>query len=99
MPSLELLATRYEAQGLVVVTVNHRETRTAIARYLELMPLSLPILRDGDGEASRAWGAGVFPTTVVVGRDGRARCTRIGEVDWNAPPERDWLAGLLQSPH
>jgi thiol-disulfide isomerase/thioredoxin len=99
MPSLELLAARFEPEGLAVVTVNHRETASAIQRYLALMPLSLPVLRDGDGLASKAWGAGVFPTTVAVGRDGRARSTRIGEVDWNAPTERAWVAGLLHTAH
>jgi thiol-disulfide isomerase/thioredoxin len=98
MPSLELLAAKYEAQGLVVVTVNFRESPAAIDRFLELMPVSLPILRDADGAVAKAWGVGVFPTTIVVGRDGRARFSRVGEVDWNATREQDALAGLLHTP-
>ena len=97
MPSLELLALAYEAQGLEVVTVNYRESPAAIDSFTELMPISLPILRDADGAAAKAWQVGVFPATIVVGRDGRARLTRVGEVDWNAAPERDWVAGLLRT--
>jgi thiol-disulfide isomerase/thioredoxin len=97
MPSLELMAQRHESQGLEVVTVNYRESSAAISRFLELMPLSLPVLRDADGAVAKAWGVNVFPTTIVVGRDGRARLSRIGEVDWNAALEREWVAGLLRA--
>lgn len=97
MPSLELLAGKYESQGLEVVTVNYRESTAAISRFCELMPISLPILMDADGAAAKAWQVGVYPTTVVVGRDGRARFSRVGEVDWNLAREHDWVAGLLRS--
>jgi thiol-disulfide isomerase/thioredoxin len=96
MPSLDLLAERDKADGLVVVAVNHRETDAAVRRFLEQMPTWLPILRDRDGAASRAWGVRVFPTTVLVGRDGRARFSIIGEADWGGAAARAWIAPLLQ---
>lgn len=95
MPSLELLAHRHERDGLVVMAVNHRETDTAIRRFLDQMPISLPILRDVDGAVARDWGVRMFPTTVLVGRDGRARFSVIGEADWLAPDLRSLLAPLF----
>jgi thiol-disulfide isomerase/thioredoxin len=95
MPALELLAQRYEKQGLVVVAVNHRETDAAIRRFMELMPISLTVLRDSDGASSRAWGARMFPTSVLVGRDGRARWSIIGEMDWNGAEARQTVEALL----
>ena len=95
MPSLELLEQRHERDGLVVAAVNFRETDAAIRNFLERMPVSLTLLRDTDGAVSRAFGARILPTTVVVGRDGRAQFSLIGEVDWTGPSARDWLAPLL----
>ncbi len=95
MPTLELLATLYEKQGLVIMAVNQRETDAAIKRFMDVLPFSLPILRDVDGVTSRAWGARAFPTSVLVGRDGLARFSVIGEVDWNGPEARQWIATLL----
>ena len=95
MPTLELLATLYEKQGLVIMAVNQRETDAAIKRFMDQMPISLPILRDADGLTSRAWGARAFPTSVVVGRDGNARFTVVGQLDWNGPEARQWIASLL----
>jgi len=95
MPSLELLAQRHEREGLLVLAVNQRETDAAIRRYLQLMPISLPVLRDLDGSTSRAWGARVLPTTVALGRDGKALFTVMGELDWTGPQARQWTAPLF----
>ncbi len=95
IPSLELFAQREEREGVVVMAVNYRETDAAIRRFLEQMPVSLPILRDADGAAARDWGIRVFPTTVLVGRDGLARFSIVGEADWLAPKFRNLLGSLL----
>ncbi|MCH7342419.1 TlpA family protein disulfide reductase [Pelomonas sp. CA6] len=95
MPSLELLAQRHEPRGLQVIAVNHRETDAAIRRFLQLMPISLPIVRDVDGATTRAFGVRVFPSTVLIGRDGQARMTVIGECDWMGEDARRWVEPLL----
>ncbi len=95
MPSLELLAERHARDRLQVLAINYRETDAAIRRYLDLLPMSLTILRDRDGAAARAFGARVFPTTVAIGRDGRAAFSVTGEVDWTGADARRWVAALL----
>jgi thiol-disulfide isomerase/thioredoxin len=95
LPSLELLAQRYEVQRLVVVAVNYRETDAAIGRFMERMPVTLPILRDADGAAALVWQVRVFPTTVAIGRDGRTAFSVTGEVDWSGAAARQWIAALL----
>ncbi|MCP5271212.1 MAG: TlpA family protein disulfide reductase [Burkholderiaceae bacterium] len=95
MPSLELLAARHAAQGLDVWAVNHRETDGAIDRFMARSGLSLPVLRDRDGAAARAFGVRIFPTTVVIGRDGRAAFSVVGETDWTGPQARQWVSALL----
>jgi thiol-disulfide isomerase/thioredoxin len=95
MPSLELVAQRYESRGLIVMAVNYRESDGAMKRFLDQMPVSLPILRDQDGSTTRAFGVRVFPSTVLVGRDGRARLTVVGECDWMGAPARQWIEPLL----
>lgn len=95
MPALELLAARHEADGLQVVTVNYRETDAALARFFAATPVDLPILRDRDGAAARAFGVSIFPTTVAIARNGRAAFSVVGEADWAASPARQWVAALL----
>ncbi len=98
LPSLDVLAERHEADGLLVVAVNHRETDQALGKFMQFMPLSRTrIVRDADGAASQAWGVRVFPTTVVVGRDGRAAFSVIGEADWAGDAAARWIAPLLRA--
>jgi thiol-disulfide isomerase/thioredoxin len=95
LPSLELLAERHARDRVQVMTVNFRETDGTIRRFLAQTGCSLPILRDADGGAARVWGVRVFPSTVAIGRDGRANFSVIGELDWTGAEARAWIAPLL----
>jgi thiol-disulfide isomerase/thioredoxin len=97
LPSLELLAHWYAPQALHVVTINYRESDATLRRFLEEMPISLPILRDTDGRTTRAWGLKMFPSTVAIGRDGRATHLCFGEVDWTSAAARTWIEHLLNA--
>jgi thiol-disulfide isomerase/thioredoxin len=98
MPSLELLATRHERAGLVILAVNYQETLSAIKHFLEALPFSLPILLDRDGDATSAWTPHVFPTTVLIGRDGSARSSVVGELDWMGATAAALVEPLLARP-
>lgn len=95
MPSLELMAQRHEAEGLEVVALNFKEGGGTIRRFLETTPLGLPVLRDADGLAARAFGVRIFPSTVFIGRDGRAAFTVVGAADWTVEPARSWVRALM----
>jgi thiol-disulfide isomerase/thioredoxin len=98
MPSLELLATRDEAAGLVVLSVNFQEPLPTIRRFLDTLPFSLPILLDRDGDAASAWTPRVFPTTVLIDRNGVPRSSVIGELDWMASDAKTLVEPLLARP-
>lgn len=95
MPSLELLAQRHAGDGVQVLAVNFRDTDRAIQRFVQDTALSLPVLRDQDGLASRAFGVRIWPTTVLIARNGRAQFSVIGELDWTGLQARQWLAPLI----
>ncbi|MDI4632178.1 TlpA family protein disulfide reductase [Pelomonas sp. V22] len=97
LPSLELLDTTLGPQGLIVVTINFRETDAALKRFMDQMPLSLPVLRDADGLVSRAFGVRAFPTTVLIDKAGLARASVVGERDWNGSDMRQWVARYLKA--
>ena len=95
MPSLELLATRYEGSGFAVLAVNYREPPQTIRGFLEVLPFSLPILLDVDGRATAAWTPRVFPTSVLVDRSGQPRVMVLGEFDWLGAAARALVEPLL----
>jgi thiol-disulfide isomerase/thioredoxin len=97
IPSLEAFAARHERDGVEVLAVNFRETEGALRRFLASMPLALTVLRDVDGTAARAWQVSIYPSTVVIGRDGRPAFTVVGELDWTGPVAASWLSPMIQA--
>lgn len=95
MPSLEALADRHAADGLRVFAVNFREGDAAVRRFVDGTGLRLPVLRDRDGSAARAFGVTLFPSTVGVDRRGRVKALALGEVDWATDAAQRWVRTLL----
>jgi thiol-disulfide isomerase/thioredoxin len=97
MPALEALAARHRGEALAVLTVNFRESEATIRRFLEQRPITLPVLLDPTGKTTQAWTPGVFPSTVLIDRQGRPRRTVVGEFDWSGGEARGWTNELIRS--
>lgn len=97
MPSLEAMAARRRGEGVVVVAVNYLEAPEKIRHFLERAPFKPPILLDSDGDATVAWTPRVFPSTVLVGRDGRPAHTVVGALDWDAAEASALLDPLVST--
>ena len=101
MPSLLRLAESRGDEGVVVLAVNYQESPAKIRSFLENVlgevPGALPVLLDADGAAAKAWTRRVFPTTVLVGRDGRPRSSVVGEFDWTGIEARKLIDPLVTS--
>lgn len=95
MPSLDLMALKYEREGLAVLTVNFKDGAQTVRRFLEAVPLSLPVLMDRDGSVAKAWGVNVFPTTLLVSRRGAPVGIVRGEVEWNGADGKRLIESLL----
>jgi thiol-disulfide isomerase/thioredoxin len=96
MPSLQALADRLGPDRLVVVGVNYQEPEMRIQRFLGANPaIKFAVLLDRDGTAARAWTRRIFPTSVLVGPDGRARSVITGEFDWAAEAAEKMVRDLL----
>jgi len=81
MPALQTLAER-ESAHLAVLTINLKESPETIARFVQATGLTLPVLRDPQGEVARAWGIRIYPSTVLLDRQGTPRGTVRGALDW-----------------
>lgn len=83
MPSLQQLEEFYGTDRLVVLALNVREGPRRISQYLQSSGLKLTVLLDPQGDVTRAWGATVLPTTILIDAEGRGRQRVRGEVDWS----------------
>jgi thiol-disulfide isomerase/thioredoxin len=98
MPSLEAMAARRGPSGVRVLTVNYKESPEVIGRFLERLPFKLPILLDPDGDATFSWTPRVFPSTVLIGRNGQPSAVVLGDLDWAGAEANALLDPLVAAP-
>lgn len=98
MPSLEAMAARRAEEGVSVAAVNYRETEEVVRRFLARLPFKVPVLLDLDGDMAMAWTPRAFPSTVLIGRDGRPVHTVLGELDWEGANAKALLDPMIAAP-
>jgi peroxiredoxin len=98
MPSLQRLRDRLAAQGFEVLAVNYQENPARIRPFLDRLGLTFPVVRDHDGSLAADWGARVFPSSFIVGPDGRIALAVVGEVDWDDPGVIARVRGVIGAP-
>jgi thiol-disulfide isomerase/thioredoxin len=93
LPALEKFAQEQREAGLRVIAVNYRESESTVRRFLAAHPLALDVVRDADGAAARAFGVNIFPSTIVIDREGRTKFVAVGELEAAELP--GLVAGLV----
>lgn len=99
MPStIEQVHRTHGERGLVVLAVNIEEPRETVARWVRQSKVTMRILLDPTGRATRAYGVTATPTTFLVGRDGKLVAKALGTKPWMGDTGRALLARLLVRP-
>ena len=94
MPSLERLRDALAEDGAEVLAVNLQENAARIRPFAEKLGLSMPLLRDHDGSARKAWDVRVFPTTFVVGPDQHLGGLSSGGLGMTDSGRKETIGGL-----
>jgi peroxiredoxin len=99
LPStVESLHREGEPRGLSVLAVNIQESRSTVAAWAREKNVTISILLDPDGEATRQYGVIATPTVFLIDREGRLLARSIGPRDWASPAGKALIAGLLAGP-
>ena len=91
LPSLNALSEISDPEQLLVLAVNVRESSAHAQRYLKAANLPLNLIADPKGELAQRWGVSAFPTTIIIGADGKARWRVVGAVDWASREALGWM--------
>jgi len=89
------MAARRRKEGVAVAAINYKEAPDVVRRFLERAPFRSQILLDADGDATVAWTPRVFPSTVLIGRNGRPAQVVVGELDWEDSEAKALLDPLV----
>jgi hypothetical protein len=92
------MAARRRREGVIVAAVNYKEAPEVVRRYLEQARFKAPVLLDSEGDATVAWTPRVFPSTVIIGRNGVPVHVVVGELDWEGAEAKALLDPLVAAP-
>jgi len=79
LPELERFSERHAGRPVSVLGIDSNETEAEVSAFVERLRVTYPVAID-PGEVSRLYGVQGFPTTVVIGADGRIRDYRGGAI-------------------
>lgn len=94
LPSLNTLSEISDPEQVMVLAVNVKEPMARAQRYLQTSNLPLNLIADPNGEIARQWGISVFPTTILIDSNGKARWRIMGAVDWTSREAQGWIQAL-----
>jgi len=94
-PSFEALSRSLDGRPFDILAVNVAEGLGAVRRFTRLQEAGLTLLHDSEGVEARAWQAEFYPTTYIIGPDGRLEYLVVGEADWTSLPYRDRIERLM----
>ena len=89
------LYREFNADGLVVVGVNLRESREAVRAFAQEFGITFPLLLDSEGHSPKLFGLWGHPNTVLIDRQGRVVGLVRGERDWQSEAARRLVRELL----
>ena len=95
IPSLNHLRQQMAGEPFELISINYAERANQIQRFLRQVQVDFPVLLDEDGTESAKWNVLVFPSTFVIGPDGRIVYGVNGAIHWDAPDVVKQLKALL----
>ncbi len=97
IPSMQRLKEKMAGRPFVILGVNLAEPENEVRDFLaSKVTVDFPILMDRDGAALKAWKVFVFPTSFVIGPDGKIRYGLYGEFEWDTEDVIRVMGSLLQ---
>lgn len=80
MPELERYAQAHASEPFLLLGIDAEEKREAVERFIREVKTTFPVAIDDSGDVLKKFGVGAFPTTVVIGADGRIKLYEVGAI-------------------
>ena len=84
IPSMNRMAETL-GDGFAIVSVNYQESAEHITAFMDEVQVDFPVLMDFDGRVAADWRVFAFPSSFILGRDGRVRYSVNSAIEWDDP--------------
>ena len=84
LPSLQQLQDLKQNNNFIVLTINNKEAPSRIRNFNLKNGFTLPVVADRQGDIAKSWGIKIFPTSVILSREGKPIWVIEGSADWTS---------------
>ena len=95
IPSLNRLKQAMQGKPFELISINYAETPQHIRNFMRKVAVDFPVLVDPTGELAGQWNVVAFPSTFVIGPDGKIRYGANAAIHWDAPAVIEQMNQLL----
>jgi peroxiredoxin len=85
IPSLNRLREQMLGEKFQLISINYAESAEKIRAFMQQVNVEFPVLIDPNGKVSQQWNVIGFPSTFVIGPDGKIRYGVNAAIHWDAP--------------
>ena len=78
MPYIQQIYDEWQDKGLVLLTINVRESASTARQFMQSNNLSFPVLLDTNGNVTQMYNFRGIPTTFFIDEDGIIQARRVG---------------------
>ena len=96
IPSLNHLRELMKNENFELISVNYGEKKQTVQNFMKKVNVDFPVLLDPSGEQSAKWNVLVFPSTFVIGADGKIKYGVNAAIHWDNESVVRKLKALLK---
>jgi peroxiredoxin len=94
IPSLNRLREQMQELPFELISINYAESPEKIRAFLQRVSVQFPVLVDPNGKVSQQWKVIGFPSTFVIGKDGKIKYGVNAAIHWDTPEVVNTLKAL-----
>jgi len=99
IPSLNRLKQKMTGLPFELISINYAEDKKTINDFMDTVKVDFPVLIDKDGAFAKQWNVISFPSTFIIGPDGKIKYGVNSAILWDDPDLIDKIKALLNKPN
>ena len=99
IPSLNRLREKMRGVPFELISINYAESVQTISSFLQQVDVEFPVLLDQTGKISVSWNVVAFPSTFIIGPDGKIHYGVNAAIHWDNPEVIATLNALYKKYH
>jgi peroxiredoxin len=81
-------------QPFQLISVNYADSPEKVREFMQKVSVQFPVLIDPNGKEAHRWNVFGFPSTFVIGKDGKIQYGVNAAIEWDTPEVINALKAL-----